>query len=124
MATSNKSIPIILGGVAALAVVAYFGLNNPPGSDEVAGTVAPAERYRADQMTSDDVSLGDQSVQNFMQTDLFAKLQSDETLRNAFASEAVRDALASEGVRDAFVSEGVRDAFASEAMKNMAMDQQ
>ena len=72
MATSNKAIPLVLIGIAALAVIAYFGMNTGP--DEVAGTVAPAERYRAEQMSEDDINLGDQSVQDFMQSDLFAKL--------------------------------------------------
>lgn len=118
MATTNKAIPIIIAGVAVLAVIAYFGMDNPPRDGDIAGTIAPAERYRADQLTADDVELGDQEVQMFMQTDLFAKLTSDETLRNAFASEAVRDAFANKAVRDAFASEAVRNAFASEGVRN------
>ena len=48
MATSNKAFPIILIGVAALGVLAYVGMVNQPG-DEVTGTVAPAQRYQAEQ---------------------------------------------------------------------------
>ena len=117
MATSNKAIPMILIGVAALAVVAYFGMNNPPG-DEVAGTVVPAERYRAEQPTSDDVLLGDQAVQEFIQTDTFELIISDEAVRNALANEGVRNAFANEGVRNAFANEGVRNAFANEGVRN------
>ena len=117
MATSNKTIPIVLIGVAALAVVAYFGMNNPPG-EGVSGTVAPAERYRADQISADDIDLGDQAVQDFMQSDLFAKLTTDEALRDAFANDAVRDALANDAVRDALANEAVRDAFANDAMRD------
>ena len=60
MATTNKAVPIILVGVLALGVVAFFGMNNPPG-DEVTGTVAPAERYRAD--ANNEIQLGDESIQ-------------------------------------------------------------
>ena len=38
MATSNKTLPIIIG-VAALAAIAYFGISNPPGNGEVSGSV-------------------------------------------------------------------------------------
>ena len=117
MATSNKTVPIVLIGVAAMAVVAYFGMNYPAG-DEVTGTVAPAERYRAEQISEDDIALGDQAVQDFMQSDLFAKLTTDEALRDAFANDAVRDALANESVRDAFANEYMRDAFANESVRD------
>ena len=92
MATSNKAIPVILIGVAALVVVAYFGVNHPAG-DEVAGTVAPAERYRAEQISADNIDLGDQSVQDFMQSDLFAKLSSVQRLLLLVAALVGRDRL-------------------------------
>ena len=83
MATSNKTIPVILIGVAALAAVAYFGMNNPPG-DEVAGTVAPAERYRA--ASDNEIQLGDESIQEVMQSDAFARLVADDAFRDAMRS--------------------------------------
>ncbi len=117
MATSNKAIPMVLIGVAALAVVAYFGMINPPG-DEVAGTVVPAERYRTEQPGAADVELGDQTIQEFMQTDAFELILNDEVVRNALSSDAVRDAFASDAVRDAFASDAVRNALASDAVRN------
>jgi hypothetical protein len=66
MSTSNKSVPVIVIGVAALAAVAYFGMNNPTDSGDAAGTVAPAERYRANALSEEDVQLGDQTVQQLM----------------------------------------------------------
>jgi hypothetical protein len=46
------------GGVAAVAAVLLvsFGMNVPPRSSDTAGTIAPAQRYRADQNTSDNVN--------------------------------------------------------------------
>ena len=62
MATSNKTLPIaIVAGLVGIGVV-YFGMNFPAG-DEVVGTVAPAERYRAEQPDAADVVLGDQAIQ-------------------------------------------------------------
>ena len=43
--------------VAAIAVGSQF-VDYPPKGDEAAGTIAPAQRYRAPQMTADDVKVG------------------------------------------------------------------
>lgn len=57
MATGNKAFPVILLGIAALGILLYFGMSNPPG-DEVTGTVSPAQRYQAEQ--DNEIQLGDQ----------------------------------------------------------------
>ncbi len=61
MATSNKAIPVAIG-VTALVAVVWFG-SNMSTDEEVTGTVAPAERYRAEQPGASEIQLGDQSVQ-------------------------------------------------------------
>ena len=43
----------------------------------------PADRYRGDQITSDDVRLGDEAVAQVMQTDIFELLVSDAALADA-----------------------------------------
>ena len=63
MAISNKTIPVLLVGVFALGAVAYFGMNYPMDSGDAAGTVAPAERYRAETPSTDGIQLGDQDIQ-------------------------------------------------------------
>ena len=70
----------VLVGVLVLVGGAVMLLSDgfPPGSENAKGTIAPAERYRAPQIDSDDVDLGDQSVTLFMQTDEFERLMSDE----------------------------------------------
>mgnify|MGYP000567893773 CR=1 FL=1 len=93
MATSNKVFPIVLVGVAALGVLVFFGMNNPPG-DEVTGTVAPAERYRAEQ--TNEIQLGDESIQEVLQSDIFETLVNDESFRSAMQSEELRAAFSSE----------------------------
>ena len=69
--------------VAVVAGVGYFASQHPPASEDVAGTIAPAQRYRADQIGSQDIQLGDQSIQQFMQTDLFEQIMTDEARRSA-----------------------------------------
>ena len=66
MASSNKAIPVVIGAVVLVAVL-YVG-SNLSTDEEVTGTVAPAERYRANQPGAEDIQLGDQSIQGLMQT--------------------------------------------------------
>src|SRR5262249_35686969 len=46
---NNRTIIAVGGGLAvAIAAVLYFGLGYPPSENEVAGTIAPAQRYRSE----------------------------------------------------------------------------
>ena len=77
MATSsNKFIPIVAAFVGGITI-GYFGSTMPPGDDVMSGTVAPAQRYRAEQPGSDDIRLGDQALVDLMQSDVFIKVMSD-----------------------------------------------
>ena len=91
MASSKKTWSIAAVMVAVVAVVGYFASSYPPSSEEAAGTIAPAERYRADQIGSEDVKLGDESLQAFMQTDTFDRLINDQAFLDAMNDAAVRD---------------------------------
>jgi len=45
---NNRTIIAVGSGLAvAIAAVLYFGVGYPPAQDEVSGTIAPAQRYRA-----------------------------------------------------------------------------
>jgi len=62
--------------VAAVAV-GYFVFDIPP-TDQVAGTITPAQRYRStDQIQTKDVKLADQSVAQALQNDAVVKLIKD-----------------------------------------------
>ncbi|MGH8122546.1 MAG: hypothetical protein ACREPT_07215 [Rudaea sp.] len=83
--TMKTSKMLALGGLAAsIAAVVYFGLGYPPKIDQVAGTIAPAERYRAPAVGS--VELGDQSIPQLMQTDTFTQLVKDPEFRSLVAN--------------------------------------
>ena len=104
VSSSNKTWGIAAVLVAVVAGIGYFTTQYPP-------------RYQGEQITADDVKLGDQSVQQFMQTDLFTQLQQDEALREALSSEALREAMNNEAFREALNSEAFREALNSEAAR-------
>ncbi len=124
MATSERSSPkskvwLVVVGVVVLAGAAYVAKVYPPSGDTLAGSVTPADRYRADLKPTDltTLPLGDQSVAQFMQTDLYQKIVSDKVVAAAFASDAFRQALASDAFRQAMGSEAFRQAMASDSFR-------
>ena len=68
---NSKTTAIIAILAIAIAVVAYFGVKYPIQGDDATGTIAPADRYRGDQISSDDVKLGDEAIAEVMQTDFY-----------------------------------------------------
>ena len=90
---ANKVIPAFVLGAVVGGAIAYIGFANPPG-DALTGAVAPAERYRAEQPSADDIQLGDQELQAVLQTDEFARLVADESFQKAMSNEGIRQAFA------------------------------
>ena len=94
MSMNNQKIWIVIGVLAVvIGGVAFLGNDFPSGSDEVSGTIVPAERYRGEQLSSDDVVLGDESVAQFMQTDAFESMINDPKLVAILADPEVQAAL-------------------------------
>ncbi len=64
--SGNRKVWIGAGiAVAAVAVFAVFSaVDFPPSGTDAAGTIAPVQRYRAPQMTGDDVKVGGASGQS------------------------------------------------------------
>ncbi len=52
---SKKTWVLVGGAVAALALAGYFGLVAPPSEEGATGTIGAVEKYRADQITAEDV---------------------------------------------------------------------
>ncbi len=130
MATSERSssrtkIWLVAGGIVVLAGVAYVATIYPPDNESLAGSVTPADRYRGESATRGSGSvLGDQSIAQFMQTDMYQMIVSDRVLANAFASEGFRQALASDNFKQALASDNFKQALASDNFKQaMASDQ-
>lgn len=74
---SAKRKAWIGAGIAlvAVAIVVRYGFDTVPKSEDVAGTVVPAQRYRAPQTA--DIQLGDQTLAQLMQNDGFVRLIRD-----------------------------------------------
>ena len=51
---TTKTIPAFAIGLVLGGAITYVGLQLPPG-DQVTGTVAQVERYRAEQPSSEDI---------------------------------------------------------------------
>ena len=131
MANSKTGSPrtkiwLVVGGIIVLAVVGYVAKLYPPAKDDLAGSVVPADRYRADTSAANPsgVALGDESVAQFMQSDLYQKIVSDRALASTLANDAFQTAMKNEAFQtamksDAFLNAMKSDAFQA-AMKNDA----
>ena len=94
--SNNAKMGIALAGLVVVAGGLYTaGRINPP-SGETAGTIAPAQRYQASQVSSGDITLGDNSVPILMQTDTFEIMVHDANFQ-AFARDPSFAALAQLG---------------------------
>src|SRR5580765_8559262 len=87
VSTSNNR-RMILTSAAILAVgVGAYGLGRVyPPLGPSAGTIGPAERYVSSQVSEADVTLGDTSVPQLMQTDAFELMVKDPSFRALAAS--------------------------------------
>src|SRR5215218_5279243 len=85
---SNNSKFVVVGAAVLVAAVGAYGLGRiyPPQGGGTAGTIAPANRYQVSQVSSADVTLGDTSVPQLMQTDAFEVMVKDANFRTLAAS--------------------------------------
>jgi hypothetical protein len=73
--SGNAKIWVLVGAlVIAAGAIMFLGDSYLPSGKDAAGTIVPAERYRAGQIESDDVVLGDDTLARFMQTEEFEML--------------------------------------------------
>jgi len=96
MAESKKGIIGAFVAVAVIGIVAigYFSLNQAPAiPEDAAGAVGAADRYRAEQITAEDVQIEQVELQAFLQTDEFDQLVNDPETRKLLASEAMQRAM-------------------------------
>jgi hypothetical protein len=116
--TSRGRKTWILGAglVAIAAIVAYLGFDYPPASDDAAGTIVPANRYRAD--ANSGAPTGDEADQ--VATSDLGALQSEATdAANAAAANRAAD---SASAKSASASSKAADSAASKSALNQAAD--
>src|SRR6267143_1877594 len=111
---------IILGSIVlvAMAAAVYFSFFYPPSGKQVTGTIAPAARYRAEQIGKADVKVEETDITRWTQTAEFDHLSKDPAARKLFANAAFRNALANDAFRNALGSDAFRSALNSDAFRS------
>ena len=80
--TNNRKMLLASAGILAFGLAAYgLGRVYPPLGPS-SGTIAPADRYQSAQVGEGDVTLGDTSVAQLMQTDAFELMVKDPNFRS------------------------------------------
>src|SRR5215471_1536846 len=110
---------MLLGSIilVALTAVGYFSFFYPPSGKHLAGTIAPAARYRAEQIGKGDVKVEETDITRWTQTAEFDHLSKDPAARKLFANAAFRDALANDAFRAALSSDAFRAALSNDAFR-------
>src|SRR6187549_2207251 len=80
--TANNRKYLMSGAAIVLVAIGAYGLGRVyPPLGPSAGTIAPADRYQSAQVTEADVTLGDTSVPELMQTDAFEVMSKNPNFR-------------------------------------------
>jgi len=117
----RKTLILGAGLVAIAAIVAYVGFDYPPASDDAAGTIVPANRYRADANTG--APTGDEADQ--LATGDIGAVQSEaaDAANAAAANKAASNKAADAAASSKAASNKAADAAASsKAASNKAAD--
>ena len=86
-----KKALIGLAAAAALVLAVFTTLGWPPALPGTEGTIGAAKRHQAQQMTAQDVKLGDTTTQEFLQSDVVARTPaSDSASRTEASARAAR----------------------------------
>src|SRR5439155_24243988 len=105
--TGKRLVPAVafVGGLG-IGYVAVKG--SPPVGEDGKGAIGTAQKYRAEQIKSEDVVLQNPETQQWMQSDAFHRLLNDPAARKALTSPEFRALLANEDLRQALARPAVR----------------
>jgi len=109
----TKKVLLGLAAIAAL-ILAFFTVRGFPAVDRgTEGTIGAAKKYQAPQLSASDVTTGDATVQDFLQSDTFDRLTKDQSAR-ALLSDAsfvakLRDQKFADALKDSAVRDALRD---------------
>jgi len=115
--TKSRRTTMIVAFVIAIAVVAYVGVKYTVPGDDAAGTVAPADRYRGEQISGDDVTLDDETMAQVMQTDVYQMIVSDASFAEAMQTDAFRQALSNEVFQQALSNDLFREVLSNDVFR-------
>jgi len=97
-----------LAAAAAVILVVFVARGGFPTVDRTEGAIGAAKKYQAPQIAANDVTTGDASVQEFLQSDEFDRLLKDPEALSLFRNATMRDALSQRGFADAIRQTDVR----------------
>lgn len=106
--TMAKKVLWSMAAVAAVALVALRVVGYPPVKEGTEATIGAAQRYQAPQVAASDVKVEDQEFQDFLQSDLFRQLASDQAAQEALKNEDLQRALADANVRAVLARADIR----------------
>lgn len=108
-----KKVLWIVAATAALALITMKLVGYPPVEKGTEATIGAAQRYQSPQISSADVKTQDAELQAFLQSDLFRRLTTDKTAREALKNKDFQKALQEPAVRAVLASADVRYAIGS-----------
>ncbi|MBT8132734.1 MAG: hypothetical protein KJO35_10725, partial [Gammaproteobacteria bacterium] len=114
--SKSRTTAVLAIFAMAIGVVAYYGVKYPIPNDSVSGTVAPAERFRGEQLSSDDVTLGNESMAQLMQTDLYQQMIDDPELALAFTDSKFLAAVSSPEMQALYKNQATIEAISSQQL--------
>lgn len=117
LTTGGRNMKKVLLGVGALAVVGivYIGLkgDTTKNTTGVEGTIGVANRYQENQIATGDVVLGDESINDILQTELFHELVTNPDFRKLVTSEEFQKIAGSDAFKGFIANPEVQKAYAT-----------
>ena len=113
-----------LAAAAAVILVVFVARGGFPTVDRTEGAIGAAKKYQAPQIAANDVTTGDASVQEFLQSDEFDRLLKDPEALSLFRNATMRDALSQAGFADAIRNDKVRSEMQSGMLHQIFSDAQ
>lgn len=119
---SNKKW-IVSGIVVVAGVVLFFATRAGYGPGGTEGTIGAAQRYQSQQVSGADISLDNPQVAEFIQSDTFRKLATNDAFREAAKSESFNRFLAAEGLREASARQDMARVLESASVQELLKDE-
>ncbi len=97
-----------LAAAAAIILAVFVARGGFPPVDRTEGAIGAAKKYQAPQIAANDVTTGDASVQEFLQSEEFDRLLKDPEALSLMRDATVREMLANRAFADAIRDSDVR----------------
>ena len=102
-----------LAAAAAIILAVFVARGGFPTVDRTEGAIGAAKKYQAPQIAANDVTTGDASVQEFLQSDEFDRMLKDPEALSLMRNATMREMLSQRGFADAIRNVDTRNAMQS-----------